>query len=236
MTEPFDNHTEEKLRAVLRAEADSVDPSPEALNLIRARTEKKHLVYSWLRPILAVGAAAAIAGSVLVGTPQVREQVLPEFFPAAGTEQSPPSGQDRGDRPAESPAPSVSGSDEVENPANDREPATTPYGNEDGTEPPEESGMTMTCPTTPGRPDAPTTANEDDEAEVPDDDCTPSPDPSEDDSGGGDDGSGDSGGDDGSGDSGGDDGSGDSGGDDGSGDSTDSPGGGDNGSGDDSPE
>ncbi|WP_017625199.1 hypothetical protein [Nocardiopsis chromatogenes] len=96
MNEPFDEGTEERLRAILRAEADSVEPSPEALNAIRDRTQNRRSpLWSglpWLRPVLAVGAAAAIAGSVLMGTPQLREQI---FFAAnnAGTpEQERPDG------------------------------------------------------------------------------------------------------------------------------------------------
>src|SRR5690606_8429145 len=69
MTDPFDEGFEERLRAALRAEADSVEPSPEALATIRERTERRGrtgwLGLPWLRPALAVGAAAAIAGTVL---------------------------------------------------------------------------------------------------------------------------------------------------------------------------
>lgn len=83
MSEPFDEGTEERLRAILRAEADSVEPSPEALNAIRERTQSRRSpLWSglpWLRPVVAVGAAAAIAGSVLMGTPQLRDQI---FFAA----------------------------------------------------------------------------------------------------------------------------------------------------------
>ena len=86
MSEPFDEGTEERLRAILRAEADSVEPSPEALSAIRERTQNRRSPLwtglPWLRPVLAVGAAAAIAGSVLMGTPQLREQI---FFAANET-------------------------------------------------------------------------------------------------------------------------------------------------------
>ncbi|WP_017536681.1 hypothetical protein [Nocardiopsis halophila] len=86
MSEPFDEGTEERLRAILRSEADSVEPSPEALNMIRERTQSRRSpLWSglpWLRPVVAVGAAAAIAGSVLMGTPQLRDQI---FFAANDT-------------------------------------------------------------------------------------------------------------------------------------------------------
>ncbi|CAM4104818.1 hypothetical protein GCM10009799_18060 [Nocardiopsis rhodophaea] len=81
MTDPYDEAIDERLRAILRAEADSVTPSPEGLEKIRARTEQRRVWWTfglpWIRPVLAVGAAALIAGSVLIGTPQVREQLLP---------------------------------------------------------------------------------------------------------------------------------------------------------------
>ncbi|WP_026120545.1 hypothetical protein [Nocardiopsis potens] len=84
MTDPFDEGIEERLRAALRAEAGSVEPSPEALAAIRERTERRRrtgwLGLPWLRPALAVGAAAAIAGTVLMGTPQFRDQLLPASF------------------------------------------------------------------------------------------------------------------------------------------------------------
>ncbi|QBI53313.1 hypothetical protein [Streptomonospora litoralis] len=95
MTEPPDDAFEERLRALLRAEADSVDPSPEALNAIRSRTQRGSnwfsalLNASWLRPSLAVGAAAVIAGSVLLGTPQVRDQILPQSLTTPAEEHEP---------------------------------------------------------------------------------------------------------------------------------------------------
>ncbi|TDQ52058.1 hypothetical protein [Actinorugispora endophytica] len=99
MTEPFDDRFEERLRAALRAEADSTPTSHDALERIRARTERRLLPWSglaWLRPAVAVGAAALIAGSVLLSTPQIRDHVLPESFVSAAeshraeTEQPPP--------------------------------------------------------------------------------------------------------------------------------------------------
>ncbi|MUL40197.1 hypothetical protein FZ103_03225 [Streptomonospora sp. PA3] len=99
MTEPPEDPIEERLRAILRAEADSVDPSPEALNAIRARTQRTSWLTalvnaSWLRPSLAVGAAALIACSVLLGTPQVRDQILPQSLttPTEDTQTPPEDG------------------------------------------------------------------------------------------------------------------------------------------------
>ncbi|GAA4933314.1 hypothetical protein GCM10023224_12030 [Streptomonospora halophila] len=145
MTEPPEDPIEERLRAILRAEADSVDSSPEALNAIRARTQRTSrltalLNASWLRPSLAVGAAALIAGSVLLGTPQVRDQILPQSLtsptddtgspPAGGpgaTDKdgitSPPSRPDPADRPS-------GGAEPTTRPAPPEEPENSgaPYG------------------------------------------------------------------------------------------------------------
>ncbi|TQN31066.1 hypothetical protein FHX37_0955 [Haloactinospora alba] len=95
MTDPSNDDFEERLRAALRAEADSVSPSADALEKIRTRTERNRLAFwirlPWLRPLLAVGATVAIAGSVLVGTPQVRDQILPgSFTPSAHHRPTPP--------------------------------------------------------------------------------------------------------------------------------------------------
>ncbi|GAB3459596.1 hypothetical protein GCM10027570_43850 [Streptomonospora sediminis] len=126
MTEPPDDSIEERLRAILRAEAGSVDSSPEALNAIRARTQQRSGWFAalfnapWLRPSLAVGAAALIVGSVLMGAPQVRDQILPQSLtsPAqsgqggsgggdngasdkdALTGETPPEQEDPADRPS----------------------------------------------------------------------------------------------------------------------------------------
>lgn len=88
--DPAGEEFEDRLRAVLRAEADTAETSPEALNLIRERTERAGstgwLSLPWLRPAAAVGAAMLIAASVLMSTPQVREQVM-DISPV-GTDQS----------------------------------------------------------------------------------------------------------------------------------------------------
>ncbi|RNL86149.1 hypothetical protein [Halostreptopolyspora alba] len=202
MNEPSDDRTEERLRAVLRAEADSVKPSPEALNLIRARTERKRFAFSWLRPLLAVGAAAAIAGSVVIGAPQVREQVLPELFPASGTErQTQSEEQDDGGQAAREtePAPDETGSDEIEYPSKGETPPPNPGGEPPKADKtPDSAERTVACSELPSEPQDPSlTAKEDEDndnrgCESEEDDTS-----GED---GGDDGSGqDDGGDDGSG-------------------------------------
>ncbi|PRY02690.1 hypothetical protein [Allonocardiopsis opalescens] len=79
MTRPMDEHGEqsERLRRVLQAEVDSVKGSHDALERIRARTERQTPAWlpliPWLRPALAACGAAFIAGSVVVSTPGLRE-------------------------------------------------------------------------------------------------------------------------------------------------------------------
>lgn len=118
MTEPPHDPIEERLRAILRAEADSVDPSPEALNAIRSRTQRTSwatglLNASWLRPSLAVGAAALIVGSVLLGTPQVRDQILPQSLTTPASESGTGPRDDPSGDGAPSQAPSTPGPAEL---------------------------------------------------------------------------------------------------------------------------
>ncbi|WP_052809777.1 hypothetical protein [Streptomonospora alba] len=118
MTEPPHDPIEERLRAILRAEADSVDPSPEALNAIRSRTQRTSwatvlLNASWLRPSLAVGAAALIVGSVLLGTPQVRDQILPQSLTTPASESGTSPRDDPSGDGAPSEAPSTPGPAEL---------------------------------------------------------------------------------------------------------------------------
>ncbi|MFG1999640.1 hypothetical protein ACGFNU_10885 [Spirillospora sp. NPDC048911] len=88
MTDPHEEHGE-ILRRALNAEADTVTPSAEGLELIRTRIEERRgrwwaplqgpatprrfgwawFTESWARPVLAVGAAVAIAG-IGVSAPQ----------------------------------------------------------------------------------------------------------------------------------------------------------------------
>ncbi|MDT0302115.1 hypothetical protein [Streptomonospora wellingtoniae] len=131
MTEPPEDPIEERLRAILRAEADSVGSSPEALNAIRARTQRMSwttalLNASWLRPSLAVGAAALIVGSVLLGTPQVRDQILPQSLTS-------PTG-DTGSPPADGPG--ATDKDGITSPPSRPDPADRPGGGAEPTSQP----------------------------------------------------------------------------------------------------
>src|SRR5690606_41386267 len=86
MTEEFDDF-EKRLRAALHAAADDIPISHDALERIRARTERRSLFpwtgLAWFRPVVAVVAAVLLAGPVLLGTPQVPNQVLPESLLSA---------------------------------------------------------------------------------------------------------------------------------------------------------
>ncbi|MDA2815228.1 hypothetical protein O4J56_31590 [Nocardiopsis sp. RSe5-2] len=240
MSEPFDEGTEERLRAILRAEADSVEPSPEALSAIRERTQNRRSPFwtglPWLRPVLAVGAAAAIAGSVLMGTPQLREQIFFASNDTGAPEQERPDGggagaatddtghaePPRGDGGATG---GKGGGAPSEDPEKDGDSTITGIPEHCRTPPPPDGGGSP-VPTATGRPNA----GAPDGPSQQDPDCDPDHSPGDGGDGSGDgtgDGSGD-GGDTGGGDTGGD-GSGDGGGDtggDGSGDGGSDGGGG----------
>jgi len=95
-TDPTDTEFEAELRQLLKAEADQVSPSPEGLNLIRERIENNRgsawLGLPWLRPAVAVAGAVLIAASVVMSTPQVRDQVL-EIVPAGADSEGTPGTQ-----------------------------------------------------------------------------------------------------------------------------------------------
>lgn len=88
MTIPPDEHGD-LLRRVMRAEADSVVPSPDGLEIIRHRIENRGLRgLLWWRIGASVAAAALVAGIVVVSIPEIRENVgITEV--KNGTEQTP---------------------------------------------------------------------------------------------------------------------------------------------------
>ncbi|MEU3019391.1 MULTISPECIES: hypothetical protein [unclassified Nocardiopsis] len=143
---------EDQLRQILRAEADDVTPSAEGLNLIRERTERHRgsawFGLPWLRPVAAVAAAVLIVTSVIMSSPQVREQVL-DIVPAgadrAGT--PPEDGGDGGGVAAPGPTTgSASGSSKPEeeaelDPESSPSPSSSPSSSEDG-----DLETTSSCP------------------------------------------------------------------------------------------
>ncbi|GAA0979304.1 hypothetical protein GCM10009555_043780 [Acrocarpospora macrocephala] len=78
MTIPPDEYGD-LLRRAMRAEADSVVPSPEGLNIIRQRIENRGFNglrnIFWWRIGASVAAAALVAGTVVMVVPGLREQV-----------------------------------------------------------------------------------------------------------------------------------------------------------------
>ncbi|GAB2491460.1 ICP22 family protein [Nocardiopsis aegyptia] len=192
-TDPTNPEFEEQLRRILKAEADTVAPGAEALQLIRERTDRHRgtswFGLPWLRPALAVAGAGLIAASVLMSTPQVRDQVLDIVPAGANREGTPP--EDDIDGPgvaAPDPttdsdtAPAESPDDPAEQPA--------PSPTEEESDPAEEGvGTTATCP--PTRDDAPPSATADaedgssgtqpDAEGEQDEECDPTEEPSPDD-------------------------------------------------------
>ncbi|GAB3161267.1 hypothetical protein [Microbispora hainanensis] len=79
MTFPPDDEYGELLRRALRAEADSVVPSPDGLEIIRGRIDQRglrglrHLL--WRRVGAAAAGAVLVAGAVVMIVPGLRDQV-----------------------------------------------------------------------------------------------------------------------------------------------------------------
>ncbi|WP_190394536.1 prolipoprotein diacylglyceryl transferase [Nocardiopsis deserti] len=187
-TNPTNDPFEEQLRHLLKAEADTVTTSPEALNLIRERTERNRgsawFGMPWLRPAVAVAGAALIAGSVVISSPQVRDHVL-EIVPAGADREGAPTeegGEDRGVAVPDPSTGSVDGTTQQEEEP-PRDPAASPTPKDDEEEPaPSEEGVTATstCPAPQeSASPAPSGSEEDkDEKAASEEGCEPSDEPS----------------------------------------------------------
>ncbi|MEU9830047.1 hypothetical protein AB0D67_00770 [Streptosporangium sp. NPDC048047] len=83
MTESPDEYGE-LLRRALNAEANSVVPSPDGLEIIRARIERRGLRglrgLVWWRVGASVTGAVLVAATVVMMVPQLREQVIQEVY------------------------------------------------------------------------------------------------------------------------------------------------------------
>ncbi|NUP63608.1 MAG: hypothetical protein HOW71_15730 [Nonomuraea sp.] len=76
MTQPPDEYGD-VLRRALRAEADAVVPSPEGLQIIRARIERRGIRnLFWWRAGAAAASAVLVAGTIVMVVPGLRSQVL----------------------------------------------------------------------------------------------------------------------------------------------------------------
>jgi len=156
-TDPTNDGFEDQLRQLLQAEAGAVAPSPEALNLIRDRTDRNRgfawLGLPWLRPAAAVAAAVMIAASVVMSSPQVRDQVL-EFVPAGADRHGAPPEHDEDGGGVAAPDPSTGSSQGAT-----QAPAASPEGEEstpsaDAEEDPAEEGLESASTCTPSEEEA----------------------------------------------------------------------------------
>ncbi|MDP9861360.1 MULTISPECIES: hypothetical protein [Streptosporangium] len=90
MTESPDEYGE-LLRRVLSAEADSVVPSPDGLEIIRARVERRGLRgLMWWRAGASIAGAVLVAATVVMVVPEFREQVTRQVNDVNFTHSTPP--------------------------------------------------------------------------------------------------------------------------------------------------
>ncbi|MEV0310781.1 hypothetical protein B0I32_102347 [Nonomuraea fuscirosea] len=82
MTQPPDEYGD-LLRRALRAEADAVVPSPEGLEIIRGRIERRGVRnLFWWRAGAAAASALLVAGTIVMAVPSLRSQIIDQI-PAA---------------------------------------------------------------------------------------------------------------------------------------------------------
>ncbi|WP_113704024.1 hypothetical protein [Nonomuraea lactucae] len=90
MTQPPDEYGD-VLRRVLRAEADTVVPSPEGLEIIRARIERRGVRnLFWWRAGAAAASALLVAGTIVMVVPPLRHGVLRDTVAGANSTSTPP--------------------------------------------------------------------------------------------------------------------------------------------------
>ncbi|MGW0806747.1 hypothetical protein [Nonomuraea sp. NPDC002799] len=89
MIQPPDEHGD-LLRRALRAEADAVVPSPEGLEIIRARIDRRGVRnLFWWRAGAAAVSALLVAGTIVMAVPELRSQIIDQRPVApAGNETS----------------------------------------------------------------------------------------------------------------------------------------------------
>ncbi|MEU4831152.1 hypothetical protein [Streptosporangium sp. NPDC023615] len=95
MTDSPDEYGE-LLRRALSAEANSVVPSPDGLEIIRARIERRGIRgLMWWRAGVSVAGAVLVASTVVMVVPEIRERVIPSVDAGKKinfTESPPPDG------------------------------------------------------------------------------------------------------------------------------------------------
>ncbi|HEY9523265.1 MAG TPA: hypothetical protein VIR33_08495 [Thermopolyspora sp.] len=112
MTDSPDEYGE-ILRRALRAEADTVVPSPEGLEIIRARIEQRGpRGFFWWRAAGAAAGAVLVAATIVMVVPDLREQAIPpsQGITHAGQETDAPENASTSRPPASRP-PQVSSTD-----------------------------------------------------------------------------------------------------------------------------
>ncbi|MEO3868357.1 hypothetical protein ABGB18_05950 [Nonomuraea sp. B12E4] len=83
MTQPPDEYGD-VLRRALRAEADTVVPSPDGLEIIRARIERRGIRnLFWWRAGAAAASAVLVAGTIVMAVPELRSQIIDQAPDAA---------------------------------------------------------------------------------------------------------------------------------------------------------
>ncbi|MGR6922489.1 hypothetical protein ACU635_50260 [[Actinomadura] parvosata] len=88
MTQPPDEYGD-LLRRALRAEADAVVPSPEGLEIIRARIQRRGVrnLFWWRAGAAGVG-AVLVAGAIVMAVPNLRSQIIEQTVAPAGDSSS----------------------------------------------------------------------------------------------------------------------------------------------------
>jgi hypothetical protein len=88
MTHPPDEYGD-LLRRALRTEADAVVPSPDGLEIIRARIERRNVRgLFWWRAGAAAVSAVLVAGAIVMAVPGLRSQIIEVPAQEAGHETS----------------------------------------------------------------------------------------------------------------------------------------------------
>ncbi|MFI6326170.1 hypothetical protein ACIBG8_52225 [Nonomuraea sp. NPDC050556] len=88
------------LRRVLRAEADAVVPSPEGLEIIRARIDRRGVRnLFWWRAGAAAASAVLVAGTIVMIVPELRENVVPTEILGHTESATPPPNKSSTSRP-----------------------------------------------------------------------------------------------------------------------------------------
>ncbi|SDG18400.1 hypothetical protein SAMN05421505_102180 [Sinosporangium album] len=132
MTQAPDEHGD-FLRRVLRAEADTVVPSPDALEIIRTRIERRGIRgLFWWRAGASIAGAVLVAAAVVMVVPSLRQQVTQEDRQITevkhGSREPEASGTSRPVPPGTPPPPPQHDPAAVVPPPPARPPAATPSG------------------------------------------------------------------------------------------------------------